>query len=149
MTPPGDLLHHLRSVGQDHLLAGFDTLTAPRQRQLLAQIGSIDFAQLAHLYACRDTPPALPAGDSVKPIAATERAQVPPEDLRAAERSLLNGELAVLLVAGGQGTRLGFDRPKGLYPVGPVSRGQPVRDPLPKGAGPAPPLRQAGARSWS
>jgi UDP-N-acetylglucosamine/UDP-N-acetylgalactosamine diphosphorylase len=34
---------------------------------------------------------------------------------------LRRGEVAVLLVAGGQGSRLGSDQPKGMFPIGPVS----------------------------
>ncbi len=34
---------------------------------------------------------------------------------------LAAGRVAAIVVAGGQGTRLGFDQPKGLYPLGPVT----------------------------
>jgi UDP-N-acetylglucosamine/UDP-N-acetylgalactosamine diphosphorylase len=37
------------------------------------------------------------------------------------EEALRGGRVGMILVAGGQGTRLGWDLPKGLYPIGPVS----------------------------
>ena len=37
------------------------------------------------------------------------------------EEALRRGEVAVLMVAGGQGSRLGFEHPKGMFAIGPVS----------------------------
>jgi UDP-N-acetylglucosamine/UDP-N-acetylgalactosamine diphosphorylase len=46
----------------------------------------------------------------------------PADARRRAVEALGAGQIGVLLVAGGQGSRLGFDQPKGLFPIGPVSR---------------------------
>jgi UDP-N-acetylglucosamine/UDP-N-acetylgalactosamine diphosphorylase len=45
----------------------------------------------------------------------------PDEGHRAGMQALEAGHVGVILVAGGQGTRLGFDRPKGMFAIGPVS----------------------------
>ena len=37
------------------------------------------------------------------------------------ETLLKEGKVGAILVAGGQGTRLGFDHPKGMFQIGPVS----------------------------
>ncbi len=42
--------------------------------------------------------------------------------MQPARKRVRRGEVAALVVAGGQGSRLGFEHPKGMYPVGPVSR---------------------------
>lgn len=40
--------------------------------------------------------------------------------LPAGEESIAGGQIAVVIVAGGQGTRLGYPHPKGMYPISPV-----------------------------
>lgn len=52
-------------------------------------------------------------------LAENPRAQ---EAIDAGEQALRQGRVALCLVAGGQGTRLGFQGPKGAYPIGPVSK---------------------------
>ena len=42
------------------------------------------------------------------------------EAKRVGEEAIRRGELAAFVVAGGQGTRLGFNAPKGLFQVSPV-----------------------------
>jgi UDP-N-acetylglucosamine/UDP-N-acetylgalactosamine diphosphorylase len=129
MSPESALVARLTRHGQGHLLSWWGDLDANQRVRLRAEIESIDFDQLAPLIAEhieRDVP-AAPAPERVGPI---EVARLPQTDgERIARRhtaeigaaALAAGEVAVVVVAGGSGTRLGFDGPKGTYPIGPVS----------------------------
>jgi UDP-N-acetylglucosamine/UDP-N-acetylgalactosamine diphosphorylase len=121
MLAPPDLSARLARHNQEHVLHGWDQLGADARAALVAQLELIDFEELAALHAARDaSASALPPREAVAPVPVVP--SVAPADVRAlGAAALARGELAVLLVAGGQGTRLGFDKPKGAYAVGPVS----------------------------
>jgi UDP-N-acetylglucosamine/UDP-N-acetylgalactosamine diphosphorylase len=120
---PEDLRQRLQQHGQDHVLAFWGQLDDARRHELLDQVRSLDLPLLGRLYARRDNPYPVPDPESIQPIAVIPHDSPDAPAARAAgERALREGKVAVLLVAGGQGSRLGFDHPKGMYPVGPVSR---------------------------
>ena len=118
---------HLRSHGQEHLLEFVESLEQSDQKPLLDQIQNIDLAQLAKLVAASEDP--------VDWAALANRSEPPPavrlgsghhefskaDAIAAGEAAIRAGKVGMILVAGGQGTRLGFDKPKGMYPVGPIS----------------------------
>lgn len=118
---PTELVSKLREHGQEHVLAGWDKLSATEQQGLRDQLAGIDLDLLAKLHRQRDEVYQVPAADRIQPV---PMLPAEPEDPRIRElgkRTLGRGEVAVLLVAGGQGSRLGFDPPKGMFPIGPVS----------------------------
>ena len=116
---PDPLDRLLRGRGQEHVLAGWDALLPARRVAFAAELDALDFDDLEALFARRDEAAAvLPPRDRIRPIPVEE----PSDAARATgEAALRRGELAALVVAGGQGSRLGFTQPKGLFPVGPVS----------------------------
>jgi UDP-N-acetylglucosamine/UDP-N-acetylgalactosamine diphosphorylase len=119
-APPENLVHRLRLHGQEHVLAGWTDLTLADRLDLIEQLAGVDLAELDALYRRKDEPHAvLPPRDRIAPLPVEEA--VPASAVRTGEDALRNGQVAALLVAGGQGSRLGFDKPKGMYPVGPVS----------------------------
>ena len=96
----------------------------PSQRsgppKLLDQCATIDLEQLRQLYARRNAQISA-AAERIEPVPV---AQLDPSDhttRRRGEELLQCGEMAALVVAGGQGTRLGFDHPKGMFAIGTVS----------------------------
>lgn len=116
----------LASFGQEHLLAFFDELDVEHQKAILAQIGSLDFELLKDLFERTDAAtdwsnaPIEPA--DVVTLPRTEEESATWRKAKAiGEEALGAGHVAVLLVAGGQGTRLGFEGPKGTFGIGPVS----------------------------
>ncbi|MCG8585642.1 MAG: UTP--glucose-1-phosphate uridylyltransferase, partial [Pirellulales bacterium] len=121
------LPHKLAVAGQQHLLAFWDELAAEEQQRLSGQIEDVDFELLDRLFnrtdkeidwgqlAARSKPPTAFRLDDDSPRFSRESAR------KRATEALAAGKVGTLLVAGGQGTRLGYDHPKGMYPVGPVS----------------------------
>jgi UDP-N-acetylglucosamine/UDP-N-acetylgalactosamine diphosphorylase len=124
-----ELKAKLAPTGQLHLLHFWSDLDEAGRNRLASQIYSLDFAQIDRLFR---------KGAGTHDWAAMSRRATPAPALRLADRkqgskwsaadarkrgieALAAGKIGVLLVAGGQGSRLGFDHPKGLYPIGPVS----------------------------
>lgn len=119
-------------AGQEHLLRFWSQLDDARRHELLADIERIDFAPLPGLIDgfVRRRPPHAELG-VLEPAPHISLADVRADgdEIRAAravgEGLLARGEVAALVVAGGQGTRLGYDGPKGCLPVSPVA-GKPL-----------------------
>lgn len=118
----------LESYGQAHLQHFADKLDGPAKQAFLDQITAIDFPRLAELAQPGEQKVdwAQVAAQAEAPVGAVQLGQEHPEfsaeqAREAGEAALRAGKVAVILVAGGQGTRLGFEKPKGLFPIGPVS----------------------------
>ncbi len=128
-APDPSLVARLERHGQGHLLRFWPELDPTGRARLAAEIGAIDLGRLDQLVATlvRDSGPAPLDLESVEPVAVRRLPHTDSERTarrRAAEEGeamLTAGEVAALVVAGGQGTRLGFDGPKGTFPIGPVS----------------------------
>jgi UDP-N-acetylglucosamine/UDP-N-acetylgalactosamine diphosphorylase len=116
-----------RQYGQEHLLAFWEKLDSGQRQSLAQQIQGVDFSLIQKLYvhrqdqgnfrdlALRAAPPAAYRLD-------VSKNRFSPSESRArGHQALAAGQVGVILVAGGQGTRLGFDHPKGMFPIGPVS----------------------------
>ena len=104
--------------GQEHLLRFWEELDADAQARLSAEVESIDLDRIGGLVGSLLEQGEAPALGAVK---APDVMRPGAEDVLAGRGVLAAGEVAVVIVAGGQGTRLGFDGPKGCYPIGPVS----------------------------
>src|SRR5437667_11691809 len=120
VSVPSQLREQLQYYGQEHILAWWDQLNDDDRRGLLDQLARIDLEQLRQLYSQRDATAHLPSFDRIKPIPATQLDESKGPDRAAGEEALRRGEVAALMVAGGQGSRLGFEPPKGMVPIGPI-----------------------------
>ncbi len=120
-------------AGQEQIFEYWDEIDADERRRLLDQIASVDFAEFTRLVRLHlnseDSGPAPSIGlADLEPAVAIALPSTPADEARrdaaiaAGVAALENGEVGILLVAGGQGTRLQFDGPKGKFPIGPVSQ---------------------------
>lgn len=123
-------INSIRSVlqkhGQSHLLAFVDEMSESQRSVLLDQIGAIDFDQLDELIKTyvRNNPP-INLGSKIEPPPIIQQKTDSPE-LAAArkkgEELIAQGKVAAFVVAGGQGTRLGYEGPKGCLEATAVTK---------------------------
>ncbi len=120
----------LQNAGQSHLSEVADTLSGPAYDGFVAQLRSLDLGKMKDLVETyvRSTPTfeipenTRPASYYPADPASSRRAYEPSTFKKAGERLLAEGKVACFTVAGGQGSRLGYEGPKGCYPAGAISR---------------------------
>ena len=113
--------HVLEQNGQTHVLRFWDKLDAAARSTLLAQIASIDFPEVVRMQkTLLSKPEAHSITHRPAPVVKWNK-RTRADAMAEGEEQLRKGRVAVLLVAGGQGSRLGYDGPKGSYGIGPVS----------------------------
>ncbi len=118
----------LKKHNQSHLLAFYDQLGPAAKQNLLAQIEQLDFARIDDWVANFVKKPAsgaipadfTPAAYYSASAADPGRQQKYSKAVSLGKELISAGKVAAFVVAGGQGTRLGFDGPKGDFPISPV-----------------------------
>ena len=110
------LLDKLKLYNQEHLLQHVNSLTDLEAQQLYKQLDNVDWSFLHSLNRIKSSDTSI-----IQPIDALSI-----EDIRLSEdvyklsglNAIKEGKLCLLLLAGGQGTRLGHDKPKGCFNMG-------------------------------
>jgi len=124
----------LEDHDQAHVLRFYDELNREQQQSLIEQIESINFEvldELVEAYVQHPKPPSVP--DDLEPAPYYPSPESPEHEGRydpvefteIGEELIASGRIAVFTVAGGQGTRLGWNGPKGTYPATPIT-GKPL-----------------------
>lgn len=124
------LRERFASAGQGQVFRFWDHLDATGREALLAQAAEIDLEEVAHLVASHVLGGAEAKTDlnDLEPAPCIARpehggdAKTWAKAKELGEEALRAGRVAAFTVAGGQGTRLGYDGPKGTFPVTPVRK---------------------------
>ena len=111
----------LKKYHQEHLLMKYDEKTEEEKKELLNQIENIDFDLMNELYE-QATKPVDLKKDLIEPIEHVDKSKLTAAEKEMYEKkgieAIKYNKLAVVTMAGGQGTRLGHKGPKGTFDFG-------------------------------
>lgn len=118
---------HLKQFGQEHLIQFWDELTVEERQHLRSDIMDIDFEQLNVNFAkvkSQMTNAQMQVDSQIQPVPSNSKGSLEKssnDEVKQYEeiglKAIAKNEVAVLLLASGQGTRLGVTYPKGMYSV--------------------------------
>ena len=113
-----EALEKLKHYGQEQVLVWYDTLSEEEKAALLREIEETDFSPLLGFRAAMEP---RSEGEKIEPLAAMELGEIEANRERFTAlglEAIRQRKLAAVLLAGGQGTRLGVDKSKGLVDIG-------------------------------
>lgn len=108
----------LEKYGQTHLLKYYDQLDENQKASLLKQIGEIDFSLLDLIKNGEKTAEKGVITPLEHAVSIDDIEKNREKFTKTGEDAIKQGKVAALLLAGGMGTRLGSDKPKGMYNIG-------------------------------
>ncbi|KAH9829465.1 nucleotide-diphospho-sugar transferase [Rhodofomes roseus] len=121
-------LKRYEAAGQGHLLQFWPKLSESERASLLAQLDALDIDRVNRIYTravSSEKDKAENAGkDAIEPLPEDAADSVIGDPAKEKEwrsiglKAIAHGQVGVLLMAGGQGTRLGSSAPKGCYDIG-------------------------------
>ncbi|KAL1697473.1 nucleotide-diphospho-sugar transferase [Schizophyllum commune] len=118
------LLQRYRAAGQEHLLKFWEQLSAEERDALAKQLDALDIERVNRIYqkAVSSESQSASAPDTIEPLpedaSDSASSEGSAEWRRAGLEAIARNAVGVLLMAGGQGTRLGSSSPKGCYDIG-------------------------------
>ena len=124
------LISAFRAAGQGQVFAFWDSLSPQARDELAAQATEVDLAEVERLNRTLVFKSGG-SGVNLDGLAPAPYARLPQNGGNSAEwakakatgeEALRAGQVAAFTVAGGQGTRLGYDGPKGTFPVTPLKK---------------------------
>ena len=112
----------LKKYGQEHLLAQYHRITDKKEAEAyLNSLLTINYQQVKDLFDKCEEKPAF-TDSSIEPIEYVDKAALSEKDkekyAKIGAKAISDGKLAVVTMAGGQGTRLGHNGPKGTFDIG-------------------------------
>ena len=114
-------LECLKKYDQEHILNNYENLSEENKQKLINQILTIDFNQIKELYESTKKEVSF-ANDKIEPIDYVDKSVLSKQELESydklGEEEIKKGKYAVVTMAGGQGTRLGHNGPKGTFKLG-------------------------------
>jgi len=122
-----EALKKLKKYGQEHLLNRYKFLEDEKKEKIINQIKNIDFDQTIELFNITTKSIKKPDGE-VTNIEYVDKSKLSKEEYNdyynIGKKQIEQGKYAVVTMAGGQGTRLGHQGPKGTFKLDVYGKGK-------------------------